>query len=164
MLCYPWYISDQTSQEMDEYYAKNFQWMGPLKEKPSWHSFKYKIDASNVPELIKDIKKINSRVWNIRVRYQPGLEYDEIEKFVLGSSDYKIRQEHCLAISNRMDIVPEGTVSACKFFNEIFVDNLKDKSIAEVWHSKRYKRIREIIYHDSMPVCSKCSALYLNGG
>ncbi len=164
MLCYPWYISDETSKEMDSYFAKHFSWLDDGVKEKSWHSFKYKIDTQYIPALIEDIKNINSRVWKIRVRYQPGLEFDEIENFVLGSSSYKIKQEHCLALSNRMDVIPNGNVSACKFFNEICVKNLKEASVAEIWHSEPYRRIRETIYHNSMPICSKCSALSLNGG
>lgn len=164
MLCYPWYISDETSKKMDDYFSEHFSWLGNEEENKSWHSFKYKINPDNIPALMEEIQNINKKVWNMRVRYQPGLELNEIEGFVLGNSDYKIKQEHCLVLSNRMDVIPGGDVPACKFFNELYVGNLKENSLPEIWHSEQYRKIRETIHFNSMPVCSKCSALYLNGG
>jgi hypothetical protein len=32
---------------------------------------------ANIDPLMQELQRINERVWNIRVRYQPGLDYEE---------------------------------------------------------------------------------------
>lgn len=166
ILCFPWYISKETSGQMDRYFAEKFSWLRQLDESQinSWHAFKYQMNPEYVEALMASLKKINDRVWNIRVRYQPGLDYDEIESFVRGEAMTSRCATTCLALSTRADILPTGEVTACKFFSEFGVGNLKEQSLKEIWDSEKYERIREIINVEGLtPACSKCSVLYLHG-
>ncbi len=164
LLTYPWYISNETSKQMDDYFIEHFEWLNTdnVNEEKSWHAFKYRLNPEKIPTLIDSIKKINKKTWNLRVRYQPGLEFDQIEDFVLGNTVCTSKHKHCLVLSTRMDITPNGEVTACKFFNEFSVGNLNNHSIYELWHSERYNKIRETIHYNWMPVCSKCNVLYLH--
>ncbi|GIO13161.1 radical SAM protein [Cohnella xylanilytica] len=167
ILCFPWYISKETSLKMDDYFASKFGWLRKLEEKhiASWHAFKYQMNPDHSEALVEQLKRINDRMWNIRIRYQPGLDYDEIRQFLHGDEMQSRCSSKCLAIATRMDVGPTGEVTACKFFNEFKVGNLKESSISEVWDSDDYDRIREIINVEGLtPVCSKCSLLYLHGG
>jgi MoaA/NifB/PqqE/SkfB family radical SAM enzyme len=49
MLCYPWYISDKTSKEMDSYFAKHFNWLDNHDPNKSWNAFKYRINSEYIP-------------------------------------------------------------------------------------------------------------------
>lgn len=162
LLCFPWYISDEASQEMDHYFVENFNWLTDINErKCNWHGFKYQINPDNVPALLEDLKQIKSRRWKTRIRYQPGLEPDEIESFVRGQVMNVRCADTCLALSTRVDVLPDGNASACKFFSEFTVGNLNKSGLRELWHSAEYDRIREKINTKLTPACSKCSVLYL---
>ncbi|MDN4616892.1 radical SAM protein [Paenibacillus sp. PsM32] len=166
MLCFPWYISRETSLKMDTYFSEKFQWLRQLDERhiSSWHAFKYKINPDRMDALMEDLHKINDRIWKIRVRYQPGLDYDEIDKFIHGDEMTSRCSNHCLALTSRTDIVPDGSVMPCKFFSEFTVGNLKEKSLKEIWDSEEYENVRHIINKEGLtPACSKCSVLYLHG-
>ena len=163
--CFPWFISEKTAILMDEYYQTNFSWLNSLmeKQKSSWHSYTYHLAHSTIDILQKQIKKLNSRAWKIRFRFQPALEIEEFEDFIKGKEKPGQNKCQCLAVSNRMDVLANGDVSACKLFPEFTIGNLYEQRITEIWHSERFNKVREIIHKGLMPICSKCVLLYLHG-
>ncbi|WP_168122395.1 radical SAM protein [Paenibacillus sp. HB172176] len=162
LLCFPWYISEEASREMDRYFSESFDWLMDIQDrKCNWHGFKYQINPERVPALLEDLKQIKSRSWKTRIRFQPGLEPDEIESFVRGQVMNVRCADTCLALSTRVDILPDGNASACKFFSEFTVGNLHESGLRELWHSEEYDRIRGKINTELTPACSKCSVLYL---
>ncbi|WP_019911061.1 radical SAM/SPASM domain-containing protein [Paenibacillus sp. HW567] len=165
LLCFPWYISPETSLAMDQFYNDHFQWLAKLEpnHRSSWHAFKYHIKPDNVSRLTEDLKQINAHTWhNTRIRYQPGLDFDEIEDFVAGKPIASRSSSKCLALSTRVDIAPNGKVSACKFFEELSIGNVNEQSLTEIWNSHRYDSLRRILDEGLSPACSKCNVLYLN--
>ena len=82
--------------------------------KNSWHSFTFHISPDHFDTLIEELKRVNSRVWNVRIRYQPALEPEEVEGFIREAKPAMNRTK-CFSISNRMDVMPDGKVNPCKF-------------------------------------------------
>jgi len=162
LLCFPWYISEETSREMDAFVADKLDWLISGKGRHTWDAFKYRVDPQNIDALVNDLKKINSRSWRTRIRYQPGLEFDEIEAFVRGKSMTARCATTCQVLSTRMDVTPTGNVSACKCFSEFSVGNLNQQSVAEIWQSETYNKIRQTLGQKLSPACSKCNVLYLH--
>lgn len=162
---FPWYISEETAQRMDEYFKVNFDWLRPLPPgpEPTWHFYQYNLNLSVLTILQEQLRKLNSRVWRMRINLWPALESEEIEDFLLGKEVTALQRTCCLAITNRMDVLADGSLSACKNFPEFTVGNLYTMGVIEVWHSAAFSRLREIINAGLMPVCSKCVLLYLNG-
>ncbi|MEK3723349.1 radical SAM/SPASM domain-containing protein [Paenibacillus sp. FSL H8-0034] len=166
LLTFPWYISNETSVKMDDYFSDHFDWLRPLDEhqRNSWHAFKYKIDTKHLDPLMEQLNKMNERIWETRLRYQPGLEFDEIKAFVTGDEMTSRCATDCLALATRIDVTPNGNISACKFFSEFSVGNLHEQSLTEIWNSEAYDKIRETINSGGLtPACSKCNVLYLHG-
>ncbi len=165
LFCYPWYISSETSCKMDNYFREKFSWIDNTNNagEKSWHAFKYNINADNIEKLKEQLQKINQKIWRISLRYQPDLEAEDINEFVLGNEVMSLKNRKCLSISTRMDVMPDGSVTACKFFSELQMGNLKNRSVSEIWHCEEFSRLREIIDNELMPVCSKCSVLHLHG-
>ncbi|MCP1182157.1 radical SAM protein [Paenibacillus sp. 1781tsa1] len=167
MVCFPWYISDECTQGMDDYFDQKFDFLPASEHKGerSWHAFNYKLDPQRIPALMSELDRVNNRVWKMRLRYQPNLDYDQIEDFVLGKEvrSKGTMNKKCLALSNRMDITPDGTIVACKFFKEFEIGNLNEASVQELWHGMTYRRIREMMDERLTPACSKCSVLHLHG-
>ncbi len=164
-VCFPWFISVETSRGMDDYYNRKFDWLNQEEEhqKRSWHAFKYQFPIQKIEKLLREMDIINKRVWGLRVRYQPDLDPNGVKNFILGRTDIPSKIKNCLALSTRMDITPDGSVSACKLFSEFHVGDINESSIQEVWKSAKFDRIREIISQGLMPVCSKCNVLYIQG-
>lgn len=166
LLTFPWYISKETSLKMDDYFSRNFSWLRELEENniSSWHAFKYKINPDHIDPLMQELRRINERVWNIRVRYQPGLDFEEIDKFIHGEELVSRCSSRCLALNSRTDILPDGKVMPCKFFSEFTIGSLQENTLREIWESDKYEMTRSIINEKGLtPVCSKCSVLYLHG-
>lgn len=163
LLCFPWYISDYTSRAMDDFVHDRFDWLIDVGTgRHSWDAYKYRIEPASIERLLEDLGRINTRTWTTKVRYQPGLEFDEIEAFVRGMPMSARCATTCRVLDRRTDITPTGDVVACKFFPEFAIGNLRDNTLSALWQSDRYHRIRETLGQQLSPACSKCSALYLH--
>jgi radical SAM protein with 4Fe4S-binding SPASM domain len=162
----PWYISPATAAAMDELYERCFAWLNPPPpgQRPTWHSYTYRLAPDNIDVLRDSMARLEAREWRVRVRYQPQLEPEEVEDFVLGTSRPAQRRSRCLAVSNRMEVHADGKVSSCKFFPEFVVGDLHDSPVDELWQGEQFRRVREVLRGTGlMPVCSKCILLYLSG-
>lgn len=163
---FPWYISPEVAQGMDELYERCFDWLNPPPpgQRPTWHSYTYRLDPANIPVLRDSLRRLQERTWKVRLRYQPQLADDEIEDFVLGTSRPAQKRSRCLAISDRMEVHADGKVSSCKFFPEFTVGDLHDEPMLDIWQGEAFRRVRGILRENGlMPICSKCVALYMNG-
>ncbi|MFE3824269.1 radical SAM protein [Streptomyces sp. NPDC059092] len=163
---FPWYISPEVAGAMDELYEKSFAWLQPDTgtKKPTWHSYTYQLPTEQLPVLRESMRRLAARPWRVRVRYQPQLDIDEVEDFILGTSRPAQQRSKCLAVSNRMEVHADGNVSSCKFFPEFVVGNLYDTPVTELWQSESFRQVRRTLAEGGMmPVCSKCILLYLNG-
>jgi MoaA/NifB/PqqE/SkfB family radical SAM enzyme len=165
-LSFPWYLSDETSAKMDRYFARHFNGFCAANEtnKPSWHSYKYRLDPNKIDELIDELNRVNERTWQVKLRYNPALDAEEIKEFILGNDRPAQNKTKCLAIKTRLDVFPNGEVVSCKFFPEFSVGDLKTKSVSEVWHGSQFTKVRETVdCCGLMPVCAKCNLLYTRG-
>ncbi|MCP2163164.1 radical SAM protein [Goodfellowiella coeruleoviolacea] len=163
---FPWYISPDVARSMDELYERCFSWLNPPAPgtRPTWHSYTYRLKPELIDELKRSMTRLAERTWNVRIRYQPQLEIDEVEEFILGVPKPAQQRNRCLAVSNRLEVHADGKVSSCKFFPEFVIGDLYDNSVAEVWQGEAFRRVREVLRGTSlMPVCSRCILLYLNG-
>lgn len=161
---YPWYISSTSAAEMDDVYMKEFSWLNPVEPGScSWHSFTYRISPENVEPLKEEVRRITEHTWSKRIRFMPALELDEIGDFVNGAQMTGMKRKKCLAISTRMDVLPGGNVTPCKFFPEFAVGNISEAPVKEIWHGENYGKHRERLSCGLMPVCSRCGLLYHYG-
>ncbi|WP_458462497.1 radical SAM protein [Paenibacillus sp.] len=161
---YPWYIAPESAQEMDNFFIKEFDWLDPIRQGScSWHSFTYRLSGDKVGALKDEVRRVSEHTWRSRVRFMPALEQDEIEDFVTGVQTTGMKRKECLAISTRMDVLPSGSVTPCKFFPEMAVGNIRDVDVKEVWHGENFAKHREVLACGLMPVCSRCGLLYHYG-
>ena len=161
---YPWYISPERAGQMDAFYDEHFSWLGGGRkpgEQGSWHSYSFRLSDHSALLLQEQIKKMQSRVWNIRVRFQQQLETAQIADFIADTYEAK---RQCFALSNRMEVLADGKVgTCCKFFPELSMGDLHTESLTSIWQSDRFQKLRGIISRGLMPICSKCILLYRNG-
>lgn len=162
---FPWYIPSEIAVKMDDYYARYFPWLEAAQQQQrySWHSFTFRVSESNIEPLIAEMDRINERVWNSRIRFQPALEREEIRDFILGSEKPAMKREQCLAIANRVDVMPDGKVNPCKFFPEFTLGDLNGKDLKDVYHGENFRRHRETLGLGLTPICSRCVLLYNYG-
>ncbi len=165
LISLPWFVNDNVSLIMDEYFKRNFSWLdsGMKKGTASWHSYKYRIELDVLDVLKKQLKKVEERKWDIKVRYNPKLDLDELYQFITGMNTPPKKISTCLSIRNRMDVMPNGDVVSCKLFPEFKLGNLNNKSAREIWHFDSFNKLREIVNQKLMPICSSCNVLYKRG-
>ncbi len=164
-LSFPWYISAECAHEMDAEFERRFGDIIRIDdyESASWHDFTFHISEEYAGKLKRDLRRITDRKWNIRIRFQPAAEPDEVDDFISGSSRALQGRTKCLAMYNRVDILQDGNVSPCKLFRELSVGNINDESLKDIWEGDSMREIRSRLSCGLMPVCSKCVLLYLNG-
>lgn len=165
-LVFPWYIPPYVAQSMDRFVADKLPHLSPkipTWSKASWHSFTYHIAPEHVGTLKEEMARINARVWNMRVRFHPALDAEEVQDFVLGRPVPAEHKTRCTAVTNRVDLLPGGEVVTCKFFPETCVGNLSSEPLEQIWHSDRFIAFRQTLACGLSPVCSKCTLLYSTG-
>ncbi len=165
-LVFPWYIPPQVADSMDRFVADHLPHLAPkipVWNKASWHSFTYHVAPENVPVLKEEMARISERVWKVRVRFHPALDSGEVNDFILGRPIPAENKTKCLAITNRIDLLPGGDVVSCKFFPELNVGNLAAQPVDQVWRSDRFTQFRKTLACGLTPVCSKCTLLYSTG-
>ncbi len=160
---FPWFISDDTCAQMDQYFGDHFSW--PIETaRASWYSYSFRIDPQNVAVLKSEIARIDAAEWRLKLRYNPRLEPDELAPFIAGSAVPAQGKTRCNAVRTRLDVFPNGDVVSCKFFPEFRMGNLRDQDLREIWHGSRFERVRETVSACGlMPVCAKCNLLYTRG-
>ncbi|XRQ09020.1 radical SAM/SPASM domain-containing protein [Actinomadura welshii] len=163
----PWYISPAVANDMDDLYEREFAWLNPVPARgtATWHSYTYRLAPENIPVLQESMRKLAGRQWRVWLRYQPEVTPDDVADFILGHPKPVAERSRCLSVSNRMEVHADGKVSSCKFFPEFVVGDLSGgKSVAEVWQSETFRRVRTALRGTGlMPVCSKCFLLYESG-
>jgi radical SAM protein with 4Fe4S-binding SPASM domain len=161
---YPWHINVQTAQRMDSYVANRLNFINIKSKEPrSWHTYLHRLEMDSLPILKEQLKRINERVWKLRFRFQPALELNDLEDFIAGSEKPAQGKTECYAVSNRMDIRADGTVTSCQCYPELVMGNLNYEDVIDIWHGEKIKKVRAELSKGLMPVCSKCILLYLNG-
>lgn len=162
-ICLPWYISDETGKEMDEYFKNHFSHFDRMfSGVPSWYAYKYRI-AENHYELVETaLNRIRRGNFRMNVKFQPDIQGEELRTFLSGSSISHCDKRECYTVFSRVDILPNGLTTSCKHFQELSYGDLKDMSLSEIWNSPELTYIRKTISEQQMPVCSKCNNLYLH--
>lgn len=164
ILCFPWYISEHCSMEMENYYNDNFDWLkSDINQNHSWNAFKYHILKENQQSVVDLIRNIRELKFKINLKIQPNLDEKYITEFLNGTSNINSGFSKCLSLYSRMDILPNGKVTSCKHFPEFIVGDLNTQSVNEIWTSYEMNKVREIYHKKKSPACSKCNNFYLHG-
>ena len=163
--CFPWYISAERASAMDRFYTENAEFLGPLPAtgRPSWHSYSYSVDEAKLPTLHGELKRLRDRSWDIRIRIQPALTEAQVDDYVRGADLRAQNRRQCLAISNRLDVLADGSVCACKCFPEFTMGDLHTTPMLDIWHSTNFQRFRGLLNQGLSPICASCILLYQNG-
>ncbi|WP_086929406.1 radical SAM protein [Agarilytica rhodophyticola] len=165
--CFPWFIPTDVAEHMDEYFKENFMWLNPTfgqnGVKASWHSYTHRISEESKAILDEQVAKLNARTWKTRIRFRPDLGKEESMGFLMGTETPGQNRRTCHAVSNRLDILADGSVSSCKLFPEFKLGDLNTENALDIWRGEKYQKLRSIMYKGLTPICSKCIQLYLNG-
>lgn len=162
-LNFPWYISKERANAMDEYFYKHLSWLGVEKAPgtASWHSFTFRMSEESKIILKEQVGRLNNRAWNIRLRFTQQLEMHDISTYI---DDTYVTSRKCLALAHRIEIMADGKVGTCSlFFPELSIGDIYKNSLMDIWKSEQFNKLRGIIGGGLMPICSKCCLLYRNG-
>jgi len=141
----------------------------PLFNSPNISSHKFlSLDEKQFSELGKimdEVKKL-SVIYNIQTNADHLLERkEEIVKMDSKEDNVKKRAkmikqkpwEPCFQPWLTMTLAADGTCRACCFLHNI-VDNVKNKSLEEVWYGPIFNKLRKDVYNNgSVPGCEACA-------
>jgi MoaA/NifB/PqqE/SkfB family radical SAM enzyme len=162
---FPWFINQEVAARMDTFLAERLDFLDarPADKLWSWHTYQHHLPETVLPELREQMRRIRSRVWNMRFRFQPAIEDDELADFIAGTERPAQRRTQCLSVKNRLDVRCTGKVTSCQPYPDLAVGDLNHQGLLEVWHGMKFGRVRDVVQDGLMPICSKCILLYLNG-
>lgn len=162
-ICLPWYISDETGKEMDNYFKHHFSHFNLMSSGvPSWYAYKYRITAEHFELVENTLERIRNKNFRMNIKFQPDIQGSELISFLSGDSINHCDKRECYTVFSRVDILPNGLATSCKHFQELSYGNLNNMSLTDVWNSPELAYIRKAISQKQMPVCSKCNNLYLH--
>jgi len=74
---------------------------------------------------------------------------------------------HCQHLYQSISIAYNGDVFACcgDLNGKMIIDNIKDKTIREIWHSQKFQELRRKLKngeYKEFPLCSSCDVLWRN--
>ncbi|MDE2028620.1 MAG: radical SAM protein [Candidatus Omnitrophica bacterium] len=110
-------------------------------------------------EFITQYEKIKKARWAVHI--SSYLRKPEDLDVYINEGHRNPYNNFCYKQWLRMDVLTDGQVTPCYPYPDLKFDNLADKSIDQIWNGEPYKRFRQYIRKKSLPVCSKCCALYL---
>ena len=148
-----WFISKEQAHEYENFMEQHFN----LKAR-SHLGYLFEYDL-NKERFISEFKKIKNETWPFQVSWQPPItDYNSIYTYIDKPRD-AFAGKSCYKQWLRADIMPDGKVVACKEFPDFVIGDLKQEDIFEIWNSKNYRKFREVIRKEMLPVCSKCDGL-----
>ena len=152
-----WFISPQQKGAYEAYMQEHFS------IKPTAH-LSYLRESFDLDRglFIDQYERIRARRFRIPIRWTPPLQSAREIGIYLDHPERFVSHPFCSKQWVQMDINRFGQVVACKDWPDYMVGDLRRESLAEVWNSAAYRRLRTTIcQHGLMPICSKCYALPL---
>lgn len=118
------------------------------------------LDVSRVPYKYDDLPF--PFMWELPKGYY--LQPDDINRFPVETLNKSIRKNHKCVCKYlfRGKINPDGSVNPC-FYILNDMGNLKDKSMEEIWDSKKYKEFRMKLANGNLtPICENCCSVMVD--
>jgi radical SAM protein with 4Fe4S-binding SPASM domain len=153
-----WWIDDETAKAYGQDFRDRFGeemklpfgWIG------DWNKFDYAALSAQLKELKKRSAPLNASP----VYIMPDItEPSELVTYYTKHSE-RFGYDQCVSIYQVCEIDSNGDVSPCRDYHDYVVDNVKEKSLLEIWNNDRFQRFRKSISQDGlMPVCSRCCGL-----
>jgi radical SAM protein with 4Fe4S-binding SPASM domain len=138
---------------------------------------KFVVQKDNVEELEEfkqfwNKKRISVQVTDLRNRSGDLTSFDDIRLqnvnniFFGNILNYFLKKlvKGCSTPLTTFNILSNGDVILCcdDFSNKLILGNVKDTSIQDIWNSKQYKKIREMLFkgdYENIPACRTCSKI-----
>ena len=107
----------------------------------------------------REFARVRARCWPIQI----GSYFRRPEEIwgYAGVPQQPTGNDFCCKQWLRIDVLPSGHVTPCAQFPDLYVGDLKQQTLAEIWNGAGYVRFRQHLQKGLLPVCAKCNALYL---
>lgn len=148
-----WFISEGQAKEYERFMFKDFN---IIPRTHLGYLYPYHLDKE---KFVSQFRKIRSEKWPIQISCY--LKEPEDVYIYVDRPQIPPGNRFCYKQWLRMDVTPSGDATPCILFPDLTFDNLKEKSVLEIWNSTCYEKFRRKIRRGPLPVCSKCDALYL---
>lgn len=125
----------------------------------SWKGFQNHAMAEGVDasELAAVIHQAEESTRAVRVLIAPT-RYSAADRGKYFSPEWKsvLRETSCPKLSLMTTLLPNGDVISCTPFSDTVMGNLKEETLAEIWHGEVYRRLRNAISRGLTPICHRC--------
>lgn len=129
----------------------------------SWTGFHHETSGVDWPELADQLRRFRENLREIQPL--PYMRYaDEDYRQWFADCTTRVGRYTCQMPWRLIDIQPNGDANFCVDFPDYIIGNVADRTIREVWNSRRAERFRRHLSRGPLPICHRCGAKYMAGG
>jgi len=111
--------------------------------------------------FLKDINKISNdliKFFPLDMMIKPFLNEKELSEWYCGMESKKLKRMRCSYVLFSTYVASDGYVHPCQFY-DYKLGNIKEKSIYEIWNSRKYEEFRSVVTKQILPSCYRCCKL-----
>jgi MoaA/NifB/PqqE/SkfB family radical SAM enzyme len=147
-----WFVSPRQAELYEGFIQRHF---GIAPRNHRAYLMPYDIDKVLYKE---QMRVIHSRSWPMQISsYMERPE--DIDVYVHRPEEPC--NSFCYQQWTRMDVRPEGRVTAYILYPDLKFGNLHEQSAAEIWNSPVFAGFRDLSRRECLPVCANCNSIYL---
>lgn len=138
-----------TSQEIEDY--KRYAIKHNFKNKKA---YSYRNDFS-MDNYLEKLKSIDFKNCPFPYQFAPDLSSRDLDDWY--NKDFSMSKK-CHFIWYSTFLYSDGQIKSCQFLQEP-MGNIKEKSIMDIWNSKKYQDFRQSINQEMSSACARCCKL-----
>lgn len=127
-----------------------------------WDSTEF--NRIDVPEVIRQLKSVEAQCKKTNtglITYPRTIQEENFRNYFLGRFQNMIdKKSRCSLPWIYTEINANGDVSPCHAFYDLTFGNINDTSIPYIWNSSKYKKYRNYMKRNLLPICTACSRYY----
>lgn len=148
-----------TTKERGEAYANILKKEYGVEAK-AWKGFMIEGLTVDIDKLIASLEKIRETRSRKKFSLFPIGRISGVRDWY-EKMDEKFGFDHCAAVWDNLNVLPNGDVVLCNDLPDLVVGNMAKQSFDEVWNGETARSFRRRLLKGSLPVCSRCCLLYV---
>jgi radical SAM protein with 4Fe4S-binding SPASM domain len=153
-LSLPMFTTEERGRAYEKILAKEWN-----AEARAWKGFRIEgltVDLAELTRLLREVQKNYSRT---RFGLFPIGRISGIPDWY-NRLEYTFGFSRCHAITDNMNVLPNGDVVLCNDLPDLVIGNVTRQSVEDIWNGEIARSFRERLNKALLPVCSRCCSLY----
>jgi len=155
-----WWIDEEAAARHEAEFEARFG-TRPVRHR-GWVGGWRPSDSDGLSRQLAELRRRGRRPSGPGVIVLPDLWREEDLRRYYTDHDERFGFERCVAIYGAVEVGANGDVSPCRDYSDYVVGNAGQRTLTELWNSRRFVAFRRSLSGGLMPVCSRCCGLMGN--